>query len=325
MKKLLHLLILLIWLPACESDEQKQSRLTLDKYTRKLNVLLKNSINPQEEQNSPRLFSNKIFQDEIEKFSQFNADIEFEIIIDDYKTPKNNLLKISDKASDLLGIRNNIFSSLSDCLNTFNKFNRSITEVRRIMNGNYERDVFLSVYFDQTIDEMKSISISKARYEITRINLTSSIDNYTSAMNELDSLVLGYNSLTQGLNLSDSAIIFSKMHPFESDWIFGSIDELLKFDISEIYDPLNEQYVNYMDEVLKTESQIPEEPNVLYFDSYSSLDISESQVKKIADEMRKYVKDNQLITTFEVRKNYKGKLSVKAFDEFHFLVWDKEI
>ena len=88
MKQIKHLLFLSIlcsFFYSCESEENKNSRLTLDKYTRKLNSITSNIVSSRDDEASQsRMTLNSFYDRYTSKFEDFNHDLDFELISIEY-------------------------------------------------------------------------------------------------------------------------------------------------------------------------------------------------------------------------------------------------
>ena len=244
MRKLL-LITLCISLFACESETNKQSRLNIDRYSRRLTSSIEGIVNSRDEEGQQsKLTMNSYYGKQLDKFSNFNDELSFEIITETYKPQREQLLAISKGFLGYLNLRRLASVTLIDASNSlsssFNDFKSAKDFWDEFQNA--------SPYLAETYFEMSRNSLIEGQdnwdeFVLERQNLNYYLINIDSIRNHLEALVNEFNSDEENSKLTEKVVIPSLFSDTLQDFLY--IHSAILFD-SEKTDSIYSNFQSQM-------------------------------------------------------------------------------
>ena len=234
MKKLTIPFLMILFLTSCESQENKNSRLTLDKYARKLNSMSLDIISSRDEEGSQsRLTLNRFYDRYTSKFENLNNDLDFETISEKYKTSRNEITGISRTFYAYLNTRKKAIIDMSDAISAYKSAQDYTKDYEE-----YKNKMISSTYNSDFYYEMATKSSTK-KFE-KQIEFILSSSSYLEQLHVLDSLTMvidsisaTYNRKMPDLKLTEKLVIPKTLNDTVNDWLITSkkyIERLIKKD-----------------------------------------------------------------------------------------------
>lgn len=215
-----YLLIFLLLLTACESSENKVSRLTIDKYTRKLSSIIENIVSSREEEGSQsRLTINNFYQRYTSQIESFINDLNFETISPRYTSYRDDLLSVSKSINYYLNCRKSSINNLSEVTSAFESGQRNVKDYNEYLfemkNSTYSIDFYHNLA-KQAIDDWVENAYT---FEKNRKEYCTNMIYIDSVYNLLDSITTTFNNKREKTRLNESLIIPSTMNDTINDWV----------------------------------------------------------------------------------------------------------
>ncbi len=234
MKKYLLIFLGIILLFSCESKENKDSRLILDKYVRKLNSMTIDIISSREEEGSQsRITLNQFYDRYTSKLEDFNNDIDFESISEKYNQPRENLVSLSRSYYDYLNSRKRSVINLSEA---FSSYESAINAEKEYQE--YKLEMSTTRYSYDLYSSMATSSASRKFEESLEF-----IDNKYSYLEGLirmdsitefiDSISTIYNGGLQNLKLIEGIKTPIELQDSINDWLLSNKMFLEELDVND--------------------------------------------------------------------------------------------
>jgi|TARA_B110000503_G_C7017764_1_gene358455 hypothetical protein len=221
MKQIKHLLFLSIlcsFFYSCESEENKNSRLTLDKYTRKLNSITSNIVSSRDDEASQsRMTLNSFYDRYTSKFEDFNHDLDFELISIEYSKSREELISVSRNYYEYLNMRKKLITDMSSSISSYERANDYWERAEEIgyMRGNY-LDLHSSM-----LDKIGEFNKSYGSYLKQKKSVNSLIKSIDSNSNI-------YNVKIEALKLIEKVIVPENLNDSINDWVNSSDEYMWK-------------------------------------------------------------------------------------------------
>lgn len=234
MKNLALTFLIIMLLISCESQENKNSRLILDKYARKMNSMTIDIISSRDEEGGQsRLTLNQFYNRYTSKFEAFTNDLDFESISEKYALSRNELTNLARIYYSYLNTRKKTLVDLSDAGSAY--------ERARDYNEDYEEyyDKMLRSSYNSSFYSEMALKSSKKRFE-KRMEFLMSSSSYFEQLEILDSLVVSidsistyYNNKTEVLKLEEKIIVPKTLNDTINDWLINSKNLILQLVLKQ--------------------------------------------------------------------------------------------
>lgn len=226
--------MIILLLTSCESQENKNSRLTLDKYTRKLNSMATDIISSRDEEGSQSMLTLNHFYDRYtSKFENFNNDLDFETISEKYSSSRNELTSIARTYYIYLNTRKKAIVDLTDAISAYERAQDYADDYEE-----YRDNMISSSYNSDFYYEMATKSYSQKVEKQLEFNLSSS--SYIDQLEILDSLVTSidsisntYNNKIEELKLTEKIVVPETLNDTINDWLITSEEYILQLIVKE--------------------------------------------------------------------------------------------
>lgn len=232
MRNFVLLLLSLLLLQSCESKEDESSRITLDKYSRKLSAMTDDvAASRTEESRQSKLSLNSYFKSEIEKLEAFKNDIQFETISEIYTVDRNHLTNISLSLIDYLNIRRELIPYYTRSV----ELSKNLTDSRSWLYAHQQGAVFYGVNTPKYLIPSKKEMVEKysAECKAYESSLNANLAAAQKKENMLDEVVelvntfvVKYNSDVSQTKLIDSLRISPLLIDIESDWLLSGMETI---------------------------------------------------------------------------------------------------
>jgi len=214
----------IILLLSCESQENKNSRIAIDKYARKLNSMMIDVVESREEEGSQsRLTINRFYD-------RYN-DLDFEEITEKYKPYRDDLVSVSRTIDYYLNVRKDAIINMTDALSSYksaNRYSKDYDEyIEKARTSHYSSDHYFDMarnYSMKKLEESLEFIYSKADYQINILQMDSLYFRVDSISSQYNQLILD-KKLTEGIKLPDS------FYDTTNDFIYSSKKFLLELEI----------------------------------------------------------------------------------------------
>lgn len=235
MKKLPFLFLILAFLTSCESQENKNSRLILDKYVRKLNSMtLDVVLSRSEEGSQSKLTMNRFYDRYTSKFEDINNDLEFETISEKYSESRNLISNIARSYYSYINRRKIAVSYISDLSSAYSSMinykDDYIDYIDKMTTSEYSKEFYLKMA-RQSSDKLYE---KELEYELSSYKYLIEIDKLDSTAKSIDSISRIYNRNLAELKLKDTIVIRETLYDTINDWLLTSKNTILE-SINEEY------------------------------------------------------------------------------------------
>ncbi|MBT3209258.1 MAG: hypothetical protein HN347_13005 [Bacteroidetes bacterium] len=232
MKKITIYIFAILLLSSCESQENKNSRLTLDKYARKMNSIAEDIVSSREEEGSQsRMTLNSFYERYTSKCEDFNNDLDFESISEKYSPSREKLVSLSREYYKYLNVRKSAIINMSTAMSAY----ESAIDYEKDYNE-YLAKISSSTYSSDYYVERATNSISK-KYDKT-IEFIQNQSSYLIHLEDMDSLLIFIDSISYNYNveIANSKLIEEIrmpkiMNDTINDWLITSKDYIEKLEI----------------------------------------------------------------------------------------------
>ena len=230
MKKTLILSLFIILIVSCKYQENKQSRIIIDKYTRRLNSLIIDiSSSRNEEGNQSILTLNNFFDKYISKFEDFNDDLVFETISDKYIPKREKLIFFSRNMCEYLKIRKQAILNMSDVFSTHESLVQREKDYHKYDESRKLASTLSSMHYYFTLGMENLIKISEETYEFNQSKALY-LDNLQcidSLYILIDSIFVNYNESIQNAKLIEKLIIPESFSDTSNDWLLNNEEYII--------------------------------------------------------------------------------------------------
>jgi len=223
MKRILIYLILGLFISSCESNEDKESRLILDKYVRKLNSLTLDIVTSRNDEGSQsQLTLNDFYLRYTEKVEGFNDNLVMEKISDKYSKKREDLSDISRTLMDYLNKRKNGIHYLS---NSFSKhkeadnYQKRFDEYLEKMDVSYSLDTY---YADMASGYADKAYNARLKFQYNRLDYYDQLLELSTISTEVVTQSSVYNTDLEKLKLLETLNIPIDFSNISTDWLFIS-------------------------------------------------------------------------------------------------------
>jgi hypothetical protein len=224
MKKIVLYLLVIFFFASCESQDNKESRLTLDQYTRKLNALSEEIVSSRDVEGSQtRLSLNGFFDKYTTKIEKFNSDLVFEKISAKYVVKRDYLSKLSKVYVDYLNNRKEGIRHLSDIFSKHKeakRHNESYNEyVDKYIESSYSMGSF---YMDMATKYSKRELDARLEFQYNRLDYLEKLEVLDSLTENIISISGNYNLELENLKLIEKVVVPINLLDSLNDWVFTS-------------------------------------------------------------------------------------------------------
>ena len=238
MKKL-SLIFLILLVCSCESNDNKNSRLTIDKYSRKLSSILETVVNSRvEEGNQSQLTLSNFYTRYTSQIESYINDLNFETISPKYSLYRNELLQNAKTINFYLNSRRNAVNSLSDTFSAYDSGKRNKDDYKEYRSEMYSSEYSFDMYRKMTISSLEDYRNELINFYSAAGSLKNELHLMDSVYFELDSAFVKYNTMKDKSKLIERLIMPINFRDTVNDWVlkaqntienisFPSLDEQL--------------------------------------------------------------------------------------------------
>lgn len=216
---------------SCESAQDKNSRLKMEQYIRKLNSISQEIVNSRDNEGTQSRSSlNQFYATYIEKFETFNNDIEFEIFSDKYVPIRGELVSLSKKYYEYLGTRKDAIYSLTSALSCFSsskRYGEYANEYKEKMEDSYSSKSYYRKLAAENAMKCRDEFVDFAR---ERLNYTTNVTVLNIITIELKIEVAEVNDIIKDNRLNDTLVVPANLNDTINDWLMKSGDYLKFLD-----------------------------------------------------------------------------------------------
>lgn len=220
MKKVI-LLVLMLLISSCGLKENRNSRLTIDNYSKKLNAIIDNIVTGRAEEDSQTgLTIDSFFQNYISEIERFSNTLDSEVISPGYLRFKEELLIIASDVLAYLHYRESAINDLYGYYSSYNSLMRNSSDIKEFKS-------------DRTSDYYSGNSDSKLMKE-SLLNLQKDLENLSlqklslmKDFNLIDSISLKlfrttgeYNLSIEGSKLDETIRLPLMLKDTINDWLY---------------------------------------------------------------------------------------------------------
>ena len=215
-----YLSILFLLLIACESSDNKMSRLTIDKYTRKLSSMIENIVLSREEEGSQsQLALNNFYQRYTTQIESFINDLNFETISPKYVPFRDDLLTVAKTVNYYLNCRKSSINNLSEIFSAFESGQRNIKDYKEYLSDMRTSSYSIDLYSNLAKREIDDWTENAITFERNKIEYNTNMVYLDSVNSLIDSVSKKYNNIRAKAKLNENLIIPSKLNDTINDWI----------------------------------------------------------------------------------------------------------
>ena len=232
MKKIVLYLLVILFFASCESQDNKESRLSLDQYIRKLNALSADIVSSRNDEGSQtRLSLNGFFDKYTAKIEEFNTDLVFEKISEKYVGKRDSLSEISRIYINYLINRKECVINLSDIFSKHKeakRHNESYNEyVDKYIESSYSMGSF---YMDMARKYSKRELDARLEFQYNRLDYLDKLEVLDSLSDNIISISGNYNLGLENLKLIEKVVVPINLLDSLNDWVFTSKSAALYLD-----------------------------------------------------------------------------------------------
>lgn len=235
MKKSVLFVLALIFLISCESEENKNSRLTIDRYARKLNSIVTDIVKSRKEEGSQsKLTLNRFYGRYHEKLEDFNSDLNFESITEKYTNKRECLMEIANYTNDYLNTRKKLIRNLTGTSNAFSDYNQS-KEYYHDCNDKIESESspYLRKYYrKQVLEYLDKMIQENVNFTENKYSYLDNIIVLDSICSNIDSVAISYNSSTDKVKLVEFVAIPQTLSDSINDWLVSAKVNVINLDLA---------------------------------------------------------------------------------------------
>lgn len=232
--KRVTLILIAFLFVSCESEENKNSRLTVDKYARKLNSVVNNIVDSrQEEGNQSKLTMSNFYQRYTSRIEDFSNDLNFEDITPKYVGYREDMLSIATNLNLYLNVRReailsmvNTSSNYRDAIESEAEYNEYLEKMKSSRySSDYYREMAVNRLTDSYESALEFISY-KASYQ-------GSLYYMDSICAVIDSISIRYNSTIFENKLLDTIVIPPAFTDTINDWLLSNKQMILSLELPD--------------------------------------------------------------------------------------------
>jgi hypothetical protein len=231
MKKTLVVLSTII-LISCESQDNKMSRLTIDKYSRKLISIIENIVEGRKEEGSQsRLTLNSFYDRYTSKIEAFSNDLNFETISPKYKDFRNDLLSLSKNINSYLNYRKSAISNMSDAFSSYESALRYKSDYNEYSLKSVGSSYSSDLYFDLVLKSLKDGLKESYDFIISKYSYSDDLNKMDSIYFSIDSLAIKFNLKANKSKLEEKIKIPTIFRDTINDWVISGKKSLAELTI----------------------------------------------------------------------------------------------
>ena len=181
---------------SCESKDEKTSRLTIDTYTNKLNLIIGSVVESRVEEGS-QLSTDNLYSNSVSKLMEFINELNSYNITSDYLPYRDIQLSSAEILNNYIGYRKDAISSMNSIVSSYESANRIISD----LNGYHK--------------SAEEFAVSKNSYAL-------SIQRMDSICISLDSMVIVYNQKLEDSRLVDKIFLPVSFRDTVNDWLVSN-------------------------------------------------------------------------------------------------------
>ena len=223
MKKIVLYLLVILFFASCESQDNKESRLALDQYTRKLNALSADIVSSRNDEGSQtRLSLNGFFDKYTAKIEEFNTDLVFEKISEKYVGKRDSLSEISRIYINYLINRKECVINLSDIFSKYKEAERYSDRYDEYLNKigvSYSLDDY---YRNQAFKYAEKKYSARMEFQYNRLDYLDKLEVLDSLSGNIISTSGNYNLELENLKLIEKVVVPINLLDSLNDWVFTS-------------------------------------------------------------------------------------------------------
>jgi hypothetical protein len=226
------IVLILILLTSCESNSDKNSRLTIDKYARKYSSILDNIAESRKEEGSQsKLTLNRFYDRYSSKIEEYGNDLNFETITPRYLDYRNILLFSSKNLNYYLNFRKEAIFNFTEALNSYEDVFRYKKEN---LGYTYEAKTSLysrSFYNNLAFESLKNGYNEEVNFIEKRFFYYKNVSSMDSIYFKLDSLSEAYNTKIKKSRLQEMIIIPTSFQDTINDWLIKDRSAFEKMEL----------------------------------------------------------------------------------------------
>lgn len=205
---------------SCESQVNKNSRLTLDKYARKLNSMATDIISSRDEEGSQsRLTLNRFYDRYTNKFEDFSNDLDFETISEKYASSRIKLTNIAWTYYAYLNTRKKSIVDMSDASSSYESAQDYGKDYKEYMDK-MESSVYNSdFYYKMANKSLAKKAEKQLEFILSAASYVDQLRVMDSLVNSIDSISLSYNNKIEELKLNEKIVVPETLHDTVNDWL----------------------------------------------------------------------------------------------------------
>jgi hypothetical protein len=225
---------LLILLISCESSENKLSRLTIDKYARKLSSMVENIEQSRSEEGSQtRLSLNGFYQRYTSQVETYINDLNFETVTSRYSLFRDDLLSFAKGLNFYLNCRKSAINNLSDAFSSFESTVQSADNIKEYVaearSSYYSSDMYIRL----ARQELNDLTENSIDFIVQRIDYQEDIHKMDSIFVFLDSTSMVFNERKGQSRLMDSLNLPTSFCDTINDWVYSSRRSIMALELPE--------------------------------------------------------------------------------------------
>lgn len=229
MKRFTLPLLIILLLTSCESQENKSSRLTLDKYTRKLNSMATDIISSRDEEGSQsRLTLNRFYDRYTSKFEDFNNDLDFETISEKYSTSRNELTNIARTYYVYLNTRKRSIVDMSDASSAYERAQDYAEDYEEYMDKMISSSYNSDFYYEMATKSSTKKFEKQLEFILSSSSYIDQLEVLDSLVISIDSISMTYNNSVEELKLTEKIVVPETLNDTINDWLITSKKYILQ-------------------------------------------------------------------------------------------------
>lgn len=229
MKRFTLLLMIILLLTSCESQENKNSRLTLDKYTRKLNSMATDIVSSRDEEGSQsRLTLNRFYDRYTSKFEDFNNELEFETISNKYSASRDELTNISRIYYEYLNARKRSILDISDATSAYQRMQDYAKDYEEYLDKMTSSSYTSDFYYEMATNSSTKKFEKQLEFIISSTSYIEQLEVLDSLVISIDSISMNYNNSVEELKLTERIIVPETLNDTTADWLMTSKNYILQ-------------------------------------------------------------------------------------------------
>ena len=214
------MIFLIFLLYSCESNDNKNSRLTIDKYSRKLSSIMENVVNSRtEEGNQSRLTLSNFYTRYTSQIESYINDLNFETISSKYTVFRNELLSNAKSLNFYLSSRRNAVNNLSDTFSSYESGARYKDNYKEYESEMYTSEYSRDMYRKMALNSLSDFKDELIKFYSSKPSFSSDIHLMDSVCFKLDTAVVRFNTMKEKTKLLEKLIMPKLFRDTTNDWV----------------------------------------------------------------------------------------------------------